>query len=161
VKGGARGTAAVRRALLFTLLWWVLTEGRWEAWGMGLIAVAVATWSSLHLLPPPRGHFALGGFLGFAGFFLRNSLRGGAQVAWLALRPHPDLRPMLLELKLALPAGGPRILMLNTLGLMPGTLGVRLDGDRLKVHVLDERLPVAAEARALEAHIARLFGVAP
>ena len=68
---------------------------------------------------------------------------------------------MLLELKLALPAGVPRILMLNTLGLMPGTLGVRLDGDRLKVHVLDERLPVAAEARALEAHIARLFGVAP
>lgn len=159
MKVGAGGTAAaLRRAPLFALLWWVLAEGRLEAWGLGAIAVAVATWASLHLLPPSRRRLALGGFLGFAGFFLRNSLRGGAQVAWMALRPRPGLRPALLELDLALPPGAPRVLMLNTLGLMPGTLGVRLDGDRLKLHVLDERLPVAAEARVLEAHIARLFG---
>jgi multicomponent Na+:H+ antiporter subunit E len=41
---------------------------------------------------------------------------------------------------------------------MPGTVGVRLAGDQLRVHVLDERLPVAAEAAALETHIARMFG---
>ncbi len=76
----------------------------------------------------------------------------------MALRPRPDLRPEFLELELALPVGSPRVLMLNTLGLMPGTLGVRLDGNRLKLHVLDKRLPVAAAARELEAHIARLFG---
>lgn len=161
VKVGVCGTAVVlRRALLFAFLWWVLAEGRWEAWGLGAVAVAAATWASLHLLPPSRRGFAIGGFLGFAAFFLWNSLRGGAQVAWMALRQRPGLRPALLELELALPAGAPRVLMLNTLGLMPGTLGVRLDGDRLKLHVLDERLPVAAEARTLEAHIAHLFGVA-
>ncbi|MDP1652753.1 MAG: Na+/H+ antiporter subunit E [Rhodocyclaceae bacterium] len=162
MKVGAGGTAAVlRRAPILAFLWWVLAEGRLEAWGLGAIAVAVATCASLHLLPPSRRSFAIGGFLGFAGFFLWNSLRGGAQVAWMALRLRPGLRPVLLELELALPAGTPRVLMLNTLGLMPGTLGVSLDGERLKLHVLDERLPVAAQARALEAHIARLFGVAP
>lgn len=162
MKVGADATAAVlRRAPILAFLWWVLAEGRLEAWGLGAIAVAAATWASLHLLPPSRRRLAIGGFLGFAGFFLWNSLRGGAQVAWMALRLRPGLRPALLELELALPAGTPRVLMLNTLGLMPGTLGVSLDGERLKLHVLDERLPVAAEARALEAHIARLFGVAP
>lgn len=161
MKIGAGGTATVlRRALLFAFLWWVLAEGRWAAWGLGAVAVAVATWASLYLLPPSRRSFTIGGFLGFAAFFLWNSLRGGTQVAWMALRLRPGLRPALLELELALPAGAPRVLMLNTLGLMPGTLGVRLDGDRLKLHVLDERLPVAAQARSLEAHIARLFGVA-
>lgn len=159
-KVGAGGTAALRRVSLFAFLWWVLAEGRWEAWGLGAVAVAAATWASLHLQPPSRRHFSLIGFLGFAGFFLWNSLRGGAQVAWMALRLRPDLRPALLELELALPAGAPRVLMLSTLGLMPGTLGVSLDNDRLKLHVLDERLPVAAQARVLEAHIARLFGAA-
>ncbi|MCF8198447.1 MAG: Na+/H+ antiporter subunit E [Sulfuritalea sp.] len=159
-KVGDGVTAAVlRRAPMFALLWWVLAEGQSEAWGLGAVAVATATSASLYLQPPSRRRFSITGFLGFAGFFLWNSLHGGAQVAWMALRPRPDLRPEFLELELALPVGSPRVLMLNTLGLMPGTLGVRLDGDRLKLHVLDKRLPVAASARALEAHIARLFGV--
>jgi multicomponent Na+:H+ antiporter subunit E len=152
--------AILYRSFPFALLWWVLAEGRLEDGWLGALAVALATGASLRLAPPAGKRFAVRGFLGFAGFFLWNSLRGGAQVAWLALRIRPDLRPALLELDLALPPGAPRVLMLNTLGLMPGTLGVRLDGTRLKLHVLDARLPVAAEAHALEAHIARLFGVA-
>lgn len=161
-KVGAGGTASVvRRALLFALLWWVLAEGRLTAWGLGMLAVALATWASLRLLPPARHGFSPGGFAGFVAFFLWNSLRGGAQVAWLAFRTRAALRPALLEFELALPAGAPRVLMLNTLGLMPGTLGVGIDGARLKLHVLDARLPVAAETRALEAHIARLFETTP
>lgn len=158
--GGAMTRAIASRGLLFALLWWVLAEGRLDAWGLGAVAVAAATWASLHLLPPLRRSFTLGGFLGFAGFFLWNSMRSGAQVAFMALRPDLALRPALVHLSLSLPAGAPRVLLLNTLGLMPGTLGVHLDGERLKLHVLDERLPVAAEVKTLEAHIARLFGVA-
>lgn len=153
-------SAAWRRALLFALLWWALAEGRADAWGLGAVAVAAATWASLRLSPPGRRRISFAGLAGFAGFFLWNSLRGGVQVAFMALRPGLGFRPAALDLSLSLPAGAPRVLMLNTLSLMPGTLGVRLDGARLKLHVLDERLPVAAEARALEAHIARLFGVA-
>jgi multicomponent Na+:H+ antiporter subunit E len=96
----------------------------------------------------------------FIAFFLWNSIRGGLQVARLALRPRLDLAPMMLELSLALPPGAARVLMLNTLGLMPGTVGVRMDDARLRLHVLDARLPVAEEARKLETLIARLFGVA-
>jgi multicomponent Na+:H+ antiporter subunit E len=150
--------AVLLRGLLFALLWWISVEGRQDAWGAGLTAVAVATAASLALLPPGKNGISIGGLFGFLGFFMMQSAKGGAQVAAMALRPRLDLRPALIELPLSLPPGLPRILMAAVLGLMPGTVGVRLAGDRLRVHVLDERLPVAAEAAALETHIARMFG---
>jgi len=50
------------------------------------------------------------------------------------------------------------LLLVNALGLMPGTVGVDMDETSLRLHVIDERLPVIAEARALETAIAGLFG---
>ncbi|MDP1707951.1 MAG: hypothetical protein Q8L89_02625 [Gammaproteobacteria bacterium] len=41
------------------------------------------------------------------------------------------------------------MLLVNTLGLMPGTLSVDLAGDTLHLHVLDERLPISTEVQAL------------
>jgi multicomponent Na+:H+ antiporter subunit E len=151
--------ALILRGLGFAALWWVLAEGRTEAWWLGLAATAAATAASVAVLPPRRGAFHLPAAAGFVGYFLWQSVRGGAQVAAMALRPRLDLRPALVELPLALPPGAPRVLITAALGLMPGTVGVRLEGERLRVHVLDERLPVMEEARKLEARIARLFGV--
>jgi multicomponent Na+:H+ antiporter subunit E len=103
-------------------------------------------------------HIRLAGVFGFLGFFLWNSIRGGIQVAGMALRGRAALQPALIELPVSLPSGGARILLINVLGLMPGTVGVDLNDAGLRLHVLDERLPVAAEARALELAIAALFG---
>jgi multicomponent Na+:H+ antiporter subunit E len=150
----------VSRSLSFALLWWVLAEGRVDGWLLGTVAVLAATWASLKLLPPGDHPVRIAGLLGFLWFFLWNSMRGGLQVAMLALRGRAALQPGLLELTVALPPGGPRILLVNVLGLMPGTLGVEMRDATLQLHVLDERLPVMAEARALETVIARLFGVA-
>lgn len=149
------------RGLLFALFWWVLAEGRLEGWGLGLVAIVAALAASLALSPPRRCGFSSIGLLGFLGFFLLRSAQGGAQVAVLALRPGLALRPTLLELPLSLPPGAPRTLMINAIGLMPGTVAVRITDDRLQVHALDERMPIAAEARALERCIARLFGAPP
>lgn len=152
--------AILYRGLLLALLWWVLSEGRADSWALGAPAVLAALWVSLHLLPPPR-RISAGGLLGYLAFFLGNSLRGGLQVSLLALRGRAALEPAILEWRLKLPEGLPRVLMLNTLGLMPGTVGVELDDARLRVHVIDRRLPIAAEVAALERHIARIFGACP
>lgn len=153
--------ASLVRGLAFALLWWALVDGRTDAWGLGVAAALSATLASLWLLPPGGQRIGVMPLSRFLLFFLWNSLRGGVQVAVMALRRRPGLQPAILEFSLALPAGAPRILLLNACTLMPGTLGVRLTDDgKLRVHVLDARLPVAAEVRALEAHIARLFGVA-
>jgi len=150
--------SVLRRGILFALLWWILAEGRSDGWVLGAIATAGAVWASLYWLPPTAGRISLAGLCAVLGYFGWNSVRGGAQVALIALRGRHALRPRILEMHLALPPGAPRILMINTLGLMPGTLGVQLDGDRLRLHVLDERMPIVAETQALEERIARLFG---
>jgi multicomponent Na+:H+ antiporter subunit E len=146
------------RGLAFVVLWWILAEGRLDGWLLGGVAVAAATWASIKLQPPGKQPMRLAGLFGFLRFFLWNSLRGGMQVAGMALRGRAALRPGIIELRVALPPGGGRILLVNALGLMPGTLGVDLDETNLRLHVLDDCLPVVAEARALEASIAGLFG---
>lgn len=149
------------RGLAFALLWWVLVDGRTDAWGLGAVGTVAATAASLRLLPSGRRHIGIAALVRFVAFFLWNSLHGGMQVAVMALRGRPGLHPAILEIFLTLPPGAPRLLLLNASTLMPGTLSVRLTDDgKLRVHVLDARLPVAAEIRTLEAHIARLFGVA-
>lgn len=151
-----------RRAAPFALLWWVLAEGRPGGWWLGGPAVVIATWASLRLSPVVPRAMRIVPFVRFMGYFLWNSLRGGAQVALMALRPRSGLAPALIDIDAPrLPTGAARVLLLNTLGLMPGTIGVGLDASRLRLHVIDARLPVAAEARVLEAHIARLYGVDP
>ncbi len=149
--------AALIRGGGFAFLWWVLAEGRPHTWGLALAGVAAGCVLSLRLLPPRRQGISLLALLAFAAFFLWHSARGGLQVAAMALRPRLDLVPTLLELPLSLAPGAPRVLMTAAIGLMPGTLGVCLEGEQLRLHVLDGRLPAAAEARALQARIARIF----
>jgi multicomponent Na+:H+ antiporter subunit E len=146
------------RGLAFVVLWWILAEGRLDGWLLGGVAVAAATWSSIKLQPPGKQPIRLAGLIGFLRFFVWNSLRGGMQVAGMALRGRAALRPGIIELRVTLPPGGGRILLVNTLGLMPGTLGVDLDDTNLRLHVLDDSQPIVAETRALEASIAGLFG---
>ncbi len=151
-------SAIVLRASLFALLWWVLTEGRADGWGVGLIFVALAVAASLRWLPPGRARLSLPGLLRYAGFFVVQSVRGGLQVAALAVRPRLALAPAMIELPLRLPPGPAVVLLTATLSLLPGTLSVRLEGT-LRVHALDARLPIEHEVRTAEAHIARLFGI--
>jgi multicomponent Na+:H+ antiporter subunit E len=147
------------RCLLFAVLWWVLTEGRIDDWWLGAVAVLTATYVSVILMPAAVHRLRWEEIPSFVLFFLRSSVRGGFQVAIMALRGRAALQPGVLELRLNLPAGGPRVLMINVIGLMPGTLCVELAENRLRVHVLDERLPIETEVSELEARISALFGV--
>lgn len=152
--------AILLRTAVFSALWRVLAEGRDDGWALGLVAVALATWTSLVVLPPRERSLSPVGILRFIGFFIHHSLRGGIQVGAMALRGRSALHPAVQEMTVTLPPGDARILLVNALGLMPGTLGVEQAGETLRLHVLDERLPVLAEARALEAVIGHIFGAA-
>ncbi|MDO9226789.1 MAG: Na+/H+ antiporter subunit E [Pseudomonadota bacterium] len=146
------------RGVLFVCLWWILT-GRADAWGMGLVAVVPALTASLILLPPSDKRLAWRGLAGYLGFFLAQSTRGGVLVAIMALRPRPDLCPGVLEITLRLPDGAARVVLANTLNLLPGTLSVGLEGAHLRLHVLDTRRDMLAEVRVAERHVARMFGL--
>lgn len=150
--------AILPRATVFAALWWVIAEGSHDGWMLGTVATILAVWASLVLLPPGNATVSLSGFFHFLGFFVWNSVRGGLQVSWMALRGRNSLQPGLLEIPVTLPPGGAQVLLVNTLGLMPGTASVEIADQKLLLHVLDARLPIRAETRALEAIIGRLFG---
>lgn len=152
--------AALWRSALFSLLWWVLADGRADSLGLGSVSILAAVSLSLYLLPPVSTTVSHIGLLRFVLFFLLQSLRGGIQVAGLALRPRLSLRPGLHEVVLRLPEGIGRVLLANTLSLLPGTLSVELQGHCLCLHVLDERIAVEAEVRRAETRVARMLGLA-
>jgi multicomponent Na+:H+ antiporter subunit E len=97
----------------------------------------------------------------FAGWFLVQSVRGGVDVARRALSPSLPIEPELLELTTRLPPGAARVLLADVTSLLPGTLSVDLDGDRVLVHALSGGPAVTADFRVLEARVAELLGLPP
>jgi multicomponent Na+:H+ antiporter subunit E len=151
--------AVLWRGALFAVLWWAFTDGRPGSWGVGSVSIVLATTASLYLLPPVTTTVSRIGLLRFLLFFIVQSLRGGAQVAGFALRPRMRLRPGFHEVDLRLPEGIGRVLLANTLSLLPGTLSVELQGNRLCLHVLDDQAPTELDVRAAETRLAHLLGL--
>lgn len=148
------------RAALLALLWWVLTEGDPAGWWFGTPVVALATLASLALLPPAASRWRWRGALRFIAFFLWQSWRGGVDVAWRALDPRLPLDPQVLQYPLRLPAGLVRVLLVNTVSLLPGTLSADLRGDSLRVHALAGGPQVWQSLQRVEVAVAGLFGLA-
>lgn len=151
--------AVLWRSALFALLWWALTDGRTDSWGVGAVSILGAVALSLNLLPPVPTYVSRIGLLRFLLFFIVQSLRGSTQVAWFALRPRPALRPGIHEIALRLPEGIGRVLLANTLSLLPGTLSVELEGNHLSLHVLDVEAPTRAQVRRAETRVAHMLGL--
>jgi multicomponent Na+:H+ antiporter subunit E len=50
------------------------------------------------------------------------------------------------------------VILANIVSLLPGTLSATLDGQALKIHVLDSRGDFMTELKALEQRVARMCG---
>lgn len=149
---------ALVRALLLAVVWWAVSEGSAGAWTVGLPVVALAAAASLALAPDPLPRPRLLPLLAFLPFFVRRSIAGGVDVARRAFDPALPLAPALVRVPVEGMGPAERIAFALVVSLLPGTLSARLEGDRLRVHVLDEGLPVQAELLELEARLAPVFG---
>ena len=147
------------RLALLALVWLGLNGADWSSWLVGGPAVFAAAWISVKLLPAISWHWSVGGALAFAGFFLRESLRGGWDVACRALSPKLELSPGIVCVALHLPPGAARLLFCVAISLLPGTAVVAIAEESLCVHALDCSPRVAEELRALEDRVAVLFGL--
>jgi len=152
------GSTVVSRVLLFSLLWWVLTDGTAGSWWIGAPAVAGAVIISV-ILVPPLG-LVWREVMGFVPFFLWHSLKGGADVARRAFHPRMPVAPELIEYPLRLPPGLSQVAMINITSLLPGTLSAEIEGQVLKVHVLDRRGDYLDGLNALEQRVGRMLGSA-
>jgi len=150
---------ALLRLPLFALLWWILIEGKPAGWWYGIPVILSALLVSLLLLPASRRQRPLGGTVRFVGFFLWESLRGGIDVALRALNPRLPLNPDLIDYSLRLPEGNARIVLMNTISLLPGTLSANLQDDCLQVHTLDDDPQTLQSLEQVETVVAQLFGI--
>jgi len=155
-----RPSQLIGRLVALALLWWIVAGGTASSWIVGVPAIIAAT-----LLAPraPDGpwRLSLPGALRFAAFFLRESLRGGVDVARRVSTPRPRVAPGLVHYCWRLPEGGPaRALFALCVSLLPGTLVADVGGQGLLIHALDTGAPVSVELAALEDAVAGLFSLA-
>ncbi len=156
MRGVSPATFATRLVAM-AAMWLILTEGSLRYPWLGAIAAVAGAYLSATLLPTTGLRLSIAGALRFWAYFLTRSLLGGIDVARRALSPRMPLDPGYVVVDLRLREEAARVLLVDVLGLMPGTLGVGLDGERLTLHVLDREAAAADRVRELEEIVARAF----
>lgn len=149
----------IKITLLLGLVWMILTRG--HGWGFGVIAVVMATVAAFVFAPPVASRWKPLGLVQFGLFFMLESLRAGVDVGLRALHPKLPLDPGWVYYKLRLPPGSPRILFINAVSLLPGTLSADVNDDMVSIHTLLAASETEPELQSLEARIADLFGLHP
>jgi multicomponent Na+:H+ antiporter subunit E len=159
----SRAGALAPRLLLFSLLWLALSGGTAGSWLVGVPSILAATAASMALRarhPGIRRRIPKAGAIArFAGFFLWQSLRGGLDVAWRAIHPRLPIAPGFVDCRLHVPAGLARVFVVDVISLLPGTLSVSLEDDRLRLHVIDTGVDAGRSLRRIERHAVALFGL--
>jgi multicomponent Na+:H+ antiporter subunit E len=155
----AQATNILARTAILAVLWWLIARGQVDAWLIGLPAVALAAAASVSLGGRALPRLALAGLPGFAALFLRESVRGGLDVARRTLAPRLRVQPGFRSYRMQLQDPRARVLLVNCISLLPGTLAAQLEGDRVELHLLDTGDNPDPELLRLERAIARLFGL--
>jgi multicomponent Na+:H+ antiporter subunit E len=152
------GTALARFLALFAL-WLVLIRSVAPAdLAVGALTAAVATWTSLRLLPPAAGRLKLAALAARLPRFLWQSVLAGIDVARRALHPRLPLATGFVTYRTGLPRGQARNTFASITSLLPGTVPLADEEAGIVYHCLDTAQPVAeqlateerAYAKALE-----------
>jgi multicomponent Na+:H+ antiporter subunit E len=147
--------AILVRGAAFLALWVVLAGAAPADVAFGVLASLAAAWTSVRLLPPSGGRIRAAAAAAYAGRFLWQSIRGSWDVARRAVDPRLPLAPGFVEVRPRLVPGPARELFASLSSLLPGTVPVADDGERLRYHCLDTGQPVAADLADEEAALAR------
>jgi multicomponent Na+:H+ antiporter subunit E len=144
-----------RRLLIFSLLWFILTEGFYRDWLPAAAVIICATASSFWIAPATRRRLRLrpSAFLRFVPYFLWQSILGGFDVSRRALSPRMTLDPGLFRFQLQLQDPTARTLFIGCVSLLPGTASVESQEDFLVVHALDQSLPLHDSLATLQAKV--------
>lgn len=140
-------------------IWWLFVQGRADAWLVGLPVVLLAALVGIRLSGPALPRISPIGLLAFLLVFLRESLAGGVDVARRTLGRRLRIQPGFRSYRIRLRDRAARVLLVNCISLLPGTLAATLEGDRVEVHMLDERDDPEPQLVRLEQVIGRLFGL--
>jgi multicomponent Na+:H+ antiporter subunit E len=126
---------------------------------MGVVAAAIATWASVHLLPSEQWSLRPLALAGFGVRFLRQSIAAGIDVAWRAFHPRLPLHPGFVTYRPQLSKGPGQNAFCTVTSLIPGTLPSGTDeSGALVFHCLDAGQPVVEQLAAEEASLVDVLG---
>jgi multicomponent Na+:H+ antiporter subunit E len=156
--------------LRFVLLFctWCAFSGLFDPFHLTLGALAsawVAAISTHIALSQPRAARPVGrvqltlGMIGYIAWLLVEVLKANFQVLKLSFssRLEEKLTPVVVEFRTLLADDYSRFLLAHSITLTPGTLTVRIDGDRFIVHALTEEMGEAVPG-LMETKLLKLFG---
>jgi len=137
VRGLAPRVAWGGQAFVLLLAIWLILDGGSD-WPAGAVAALVGGVIAAWLAEGKPQFWNPLRLIGFAGFFIVESFRGGIDVARRTLDPRLPIAPEFFEHHIGLPAGQPATLLISTISLLPGTLSAELKTDEkvLVVHAL-------------------------
>lgn len=145
------------RSLPLAAVWLVIAQGRADAWLVGLPAVLIAAVASVRLSGTALPQLRLAALPRFIGLFLRESIRGGIDVAQRTLRPAMRIRPGFYRYRPRLQDPFARVLIINAISLLPGTLTADVEGELIVLHMLDTRDDPREELQRLEQAVAGIL----
>lgn len=147
------------RVLIAAIAWWTLTGGAlgWDAFAVGVPVVLAAASASAVLMP--RVGWSWRGAIAFAAYFVRESLLGGLDVGRRALDPRMPLDPGVVRRPLRMQSDVARVMVANTLGLVPGSLTLEVDTDELVVHALDVGRDTVASVASIQRRVGAVLRV--
>ncbi|MGE5154330.1 MAG: Na+/H+ antiporter subunit E [Bdellovibrio bacteriovorus] len=152
-----RAPAFVVWTAVLTALWVVLTGADSGSWIIGIPAVAAALWAKSHLSHASIPRLSLLGLIRFLPFFFLESLKGGVDVARRVLGPRVRVNPGFVDYPLRLHGTSARVLFMDVVNLLPGTLTADIQGNRARIHTLDRTGDPYGSLMALEERVAALF----
>jgi multicomponent Na+:H+ antiporter subunit E len=146
-----RARIALVRAAIFFTFWLMISGGNGILVAVGIVAVAIATWTSLRLLPVRGLRMQPLAAATLTMHILRHSAEAGIDVAWRAFDPLLSLRSGFVVFPSACQSAQ-RATLFALSSLQPGALPAGTDqNDRMVVHCLESGQPVVANMAVEEA----------
>ncbi len=157
----SKAVSILTRIILFASLWWIIVQGRADAWFIGLPAAAVAAMASISLSSDALPRLSIIGLFHFIALFISESISGGIDVARRTLSPKVRVQPGFSRYRPTLDDPRARVLFVNCISLLPGTLSTNIHGDYVELHLLDIHQDPVPQLQRIEQVIARLFRLRP
>ncbi|MFQ3246800.1 MAG: multicomponent Na+:H+ antiporter subunit E [Arenicella sp.] len=150
------------RIILFSFFWGLLVRFDQGSLGVGVAFILAASLLSLYLAQQQRKTKqwlrSPVSLLSFIVYFAVQSLRGGWEIAKLALSHKLRLSPGFVKYHTNLATESQVFTFMQILSLLPGTVSARQHGRELTIHVMNMETFDAAEIDDCQMRIKKLLG---
>jgi multicomponent Na+:H+ antiporter subunit E len=157
----SKAVSILTRITLFAGLWWIIAQGRTDAWLIGLPAAILAAMASISLSSDALPRLSIIGLFRFIALFISESINGGIDVARRTLSPKVRVQPGFSRYHPTLDDPHARVLFINCISLLPGTLSTSIHGDYVELHLLDMHQDPVPQLQRIEQVIASMFRLRP